>query len=174
MTEPYRPSSPVNDLGRFDALVRECRPQLEREARRWFGPEDAADVTQDALIDMGRRHTHIVGKEEFLKLGRAILHLKRIDLLRRMSRQIETVPLSDADADTVGCPPVHVEVLEAMVALGSLENPAYREALALKAYGLEDGEIAAIMGVPSTTVHNWINRGRKRAREIMDGEDVVS
>jgi len=135
-------------------LYAQAYPSMVRLARLLIGsPELAADMVQDAFVDVYRRWDRIVQPSAYLRravVNRCRGHNRR----RRVERRHRPQPP----------PPVSLEAHELTDALSALR---YREraAIVLRFYAdLPDDEIAALLGCRPGTVAALVHRGLERLR----------
>ncbi len=160
------PSDPVE-------LLRLVYPSLLRIARLLDGLQSGEDLVQDALVETLARHPGFEGIEHPLGYTRTVLF--RLAFSRRRARRevpadvggvLERDPVLD-HADAVAD---RVLVERGLLGVG----PRQRACLVLRYwYGMDDGEIAAVLGCGASTARSQIARGLARARRSLgsDGEE---
>ncbi len=165
------------DRAAFDQLARRHAPRLYAYTRQVLrDPDEAMDVTQEAMIRAWRGLEGFRGGEEFRSwLFQIATNLAR-DRFRARARR-PGMPAEDADAlgllpDPQPGPDVLAERAEFRARLDAgmaRLSPEHREILALRA--VEDmsyEEIAAALGVAIGTVMSRLARARSRLRELME------
>lgn len=154
------------DADAFDALIRRHHTQIYRIALRILGnPHDAQDVTQDVLIQLWGSLAGFLGSSAFttwlyrMVVNRSLNHRRRSQAtapsaaLLQDDRPVATGPAeeviarqrADATARAISALPAEQR---AVVVLHQLEGFAYTE-------------VAAILGVPESTVRGRLARGRR-------------
>lgn len=160
------------DENSFRTLVERYRPRLYAVACGMLHDSDqASDAVQDAFLKAYGSLGEYRGRGQFGAWMRRILVNHCLSLLRQRHRYLS---LEDLEYDPVsrerGPEEQAVAGSEADLirhAMGRL--PAhYRSALVLRAVeGLSYREIAALLGVPDSTIETWIHRGRLRMRTLL-------
>ncbi len=161
----------ANDAGLRDAAFTEL---YQRHSRRVFAycrhrlgdPSSVDDVFQETFIRFYQR----------IRAGNAVQNVASyvMSIARNLcfDSQAKRPPIDDsvelAEIAHVE-DPVEENDLAELVALALEVLPAeQKEALLLQVYGeLSYAEISAELGVPVTTVRNWLVRGKKQLRDIL-------
>ncbi len=162
------------ELGAFEQLVQRHRDVVFRVAARIVGPEDAADVSQDAFLRAFHRLDRFKALAPFRQWLLQITHNAASDsLARRQRHAIETLDEEDApsDADPRRQPVSELERRERQERLERklrlLPEP-YRSLLVLR--DLEElayGEIADVLDMPLGSVKGRLHRARAELIEAL-------
>jgi RNA polymerase sigma-70 factor (ECF subfamily) len=165
-------SVPDRDVNRrLDALVREHQEALYAFALKLTGEvNDARDLVQDVFEKVLRTDAAQPRGNDRAWMF-TVLHHLFVDRYRKKARAPRHASLDDVDvaAETPVAPPAWVDLTvdQVRVAMRSLE-PEFAEVYELHALeGLGYGEIAARLGLPSSTVGTRIMRARKKLRAIL-------
>jgi RNA polymerase sigma-70 factor (ECF subfamily) len=169
------------DPDAFAALVAPLQRRAFGLAYRMVGePEEAADVTQDALVRAFTRIGDFRGDASFATWLHRIVHNTALDALRWRARH-PVEPL-DPGAERQGDPvrePVAVAAGPEDIAVRADERraieralaalpPEFRAAVVLRdLQGLDYEEVAAVTGVSLGTVKSRLHRARARLRELL-------
>lgn len=143
-------------------------------AARTVDPTGAEDLVQDALIETLVRHPDFRGREH--PLGYAEVVMFRL-AYRRRGRRLRTVPLEAQERleREVECDPAdriadRLRPLEALAGLGRNQ----RACVVLRHVdGVDDANIAAILGCSPSTVRSQIARALAHMRATLDGTKEV-
>ncbi|MCZ7646748.1 MAG: sigma-70 family RNA polymerase sigma factor [Planctomycetota bacterium] len=176
MAPPSDPQDPgFGELRLFDQWVQEHHQQVYTFILRMIGnPEDAADLTQDALLQTFRTKSKVdPDSAGYVKWCYTIARNLAVDYRRKKRpRAAEDEELERAvDARTLRPEEVYehrvksAEVREELLALPEM----YREVLLLR-YQTEMSyeQIAEVLEVPVTTVETRIHRAKKMLRERLE------
>ena len=163
------------DLGAFEKLVERHRDVVFRVAARIVGPDEAADVSQDAFLRAFHRLSDFKGDARFLVWLLQITHNTAINAATRrrpqpVDSEIQMAGYTDA-ADSERRP---VETLERrereqrmQLKLGSL-RPSYRSLVVLRDIeGLPYEEIAELLDMPVGSVKGRLHRARGELIELL-------
>src|SRR3954470_847489 len=140
-------------------------------------PDDAADLTQDALIRMLRSLGSYRGETKLTTwLYRLVVNLG-IDRLRRRGAPLLRLDLEDSTIDLPSMDPADDAPLvvergeEARAVRAAVERLPDAQRLALTLHYFEDlryEDIAEIMGIPLNTVKSHIRRGKDRLAVLLE------
>jgi RNA polymerase sigma-70 factor (ECF subfamily) len=172
------------DPDAFAALVAPLQRRAFNLAYRMVGePEEAADITQDALVRAYSRIGEFRGEASFATWLHRIVHNTALDALRWRARHpVEALDPSPAGG---GDPPREVAAATAGpedMAVGAHERRAIERALAALTpefratvvlrdlQGLDYEEVAAVTGVSLGTVKSRLHRARARLRELLTAD----
>jgi RNA polymerase sigma factor (sigma-70 family) len=158
------PSEPVE-------LLRALYPPLLATAKVLSRGRDPEDLVQQALVEMLVRYPQFEGISH--PLGYAKTVVAHLAYRRNRSRASMDAPLdlldqleeasADGWEDGVGD---QLEIREAMRRLG----PKQRVCVYLRfAEGLDDQQIASVLGTKPSTVRSQISRGLRRMKEVWPG-----
>jgi RNA polymerase sigma-70 factor (ECF subfamily) len=151
----------------FEARVAGCVPDAHRLAAAIVGPDDAADVVQDALLEAWRHLGSLRDPDRLEAWFRSIVANRCRNVLRARGRRPRTGPIQP-DAAGVGAtdaPDEWVVVREALdQAFGRL-SPEHRTVLALRyTLDLPLVDIARTLRVPEGTVKSRLHAAVARLR----------
>jgi RNA polymerase sigma-70 factor, ECF subfamily len=134
--------------------------------RRIVGDEALAD---DLFQDTFLRFLKSAAQErEMTNVPAYLLRIARNLCLNAKRDHKTTVALEDFHFQFEDRTAEHAELARLVAMALDLLPEDHKEALSLQTYGgLSYNEIAEIMGVPMTTVRNWIVRAKKKMREIL-------
>ena len=168
------------DRDAFASLVERYQGKVYNLCLRITGsPEDASDLSQEALFKAWRSLGSFHGESAFSTWLYRLSHNQCIDFLRRESRRRAAGELSLDDeetgaanllADPAPTPQAALESAELAQALAQgLErlSDEHRQALALRQAGLSYAEIARTVGVEEGTVKSRIARARLSLRNYL-------
>ncbi len=163
------------DLRAFEELVERHRDVVFRVAARIVGPEDAADVSQDAFLRAFHRLSGYKGDAYFRVWLLQITHNAAINTATRrrpqpVDAQLELGESSDA-SDSERRPVESLERREQerrmQLKLGSL-RPSYRSLIVLRdVEGLAYDEIAELLEMPVGSVKGRLHRARAELIELL-------
>ncbi len=163
----------AGDLAAFEELVRRHGPVALRVVRRIVGPEDAEDVTQDALLRAFHRLGNYRQGGAFRAWLLQIAHNTAISALRRRGEPaspaevLEDLPSPDASR----LPAQRLEQRERLDRLDgkiALLRPEHRSVLVLRdVEDLSYEEIARVVDTPLGTVKGRLHRARGELIELL-------
>ncbi|MGW4118492.1 RNA polymerase sigma factor SigM [Nocardia sp. NPDC004711] len=150
----------------FAELLRRHRDHLWQTAlRASYGPEDAADSLQDALLSAHKAAGAFRGDAEVRSWLHRIVVNACLDRIRR-NKLRRTEPLSEDTADEPRCPRDDFAALEASLmvdaALFTLPADQRTALVAIELEGYSIADAAALLGIPEGTVKSRCARGRRR------------
>lgn len=150
----------------FAELYRRYASRIYQYARRILNRDmEAEDILQETFI----KFLAILEKgAEIENVPAYLLRIARNLSFRSESRKQVTVPIEDYHAIFNEVPLEAEETSKVLQMSLDLLPKEQREALVLQVYGgLSYNEIAEVMGVPMTTVRNWIVRAKDKMRKII-------
>ncbi len=165
-----------------EAALEKIRARILASARRGLSPEDAEDLTQEALLLLSTKYAHVEAAEELLALGVKIVSLKRRAVWRKAARRrdagLTSPPTRDHDdGDPLESAPSRVPAPETVardrervrvLAEAAAQLPSRcRELLRRKLEGESFVEIAARLGRTVNTVYSWDRRCHQRLRKLL-------
>lgn len=166
---------------RFQVLIERHQDRVFKLVRRFVGPDEAADVAQDAFLraflalDQFDPSFSFVNWMLKIAQNRAFTQLRRKGISKeRLSLDSEAVEEPAAPLDTAGQVEARnqTEVLER--AMASVPEK-YRILLHLRhAEGKQGPDIAKILGIPHGTVKYRFHEAYKLLREILVQQGVVA
>lgn len=166
---------------RFQVLIERHQDRVFKLVRRFVGPDEAADVAQDAFLraflalDQFDPSFSFVNWMLKIAQNRAFTQLRRKGVSKeRLSLDSEAVEEPAAPLDTAGQVEARnqTEVLER--AMASVPEK-YRILLHLRhAEGKQGPDIAKILGIPHGTVKYRFHEAYKLLREILVQQGVVA
>lgn len=150
------------DADAFEALVRRHHTRIYRIALRIVGnPQDAQDVTQDVLIQLWGSLAGFLGGSTFTTwLYRIVVNRS----LNHRRRSHPTVPLLGDDRPAAGPAEEVIARQRADATARAIGNLPAEQRAVIVLHQLEDfsyAEVAAILGVPESTVRGRLARGRR-------------
>jgi RNA polymerase sigma-70 factor (ECF subfamily) len=161
------------DLASFDRLVERHRDVVYRVAARIVGPDDAADVSQDAFLRAFHRLDQLAGGASFrawllqITHNAAVSHVER----RRPEPVDPAAPEAESPGDTSVTPAAMLEQrervrrLEAKIRLLRVEH---RSVLVLRdVEGLSYEEIGAATETPIGSVKGRLHRARHELIDLL-------
>jgi RNA polymerase sigma-70 factor (ECF subfamily) len=162
-------------LSRDDVLAR-VRARILAFARARLSPDDAEDLTREALVLLTTKYAH-VAPEELVAIGARIVAFERTALSRKATRRQAAAEspagADDAPLDAPSEAPDPEEIAHkrqrvAMLveAAGRLEGRC-RQLLRRKLEGASFVEIAAELGSPVNTVYSWDHRCHKKLKDLL-------
>lgn len=166
----------------LDRLVGRYAGPMYRFALRFVGPDDAADVAQDALVKIWRNLKKFSPGKKFSVWAFTIARNAAIDFLRKRKR---TIPFSEFDAATGGDiaaaaedpDPLPDDLLhrrslsaELLSAVGTL--PALYQTVVMMRIeeNLTFDEIGEVLGISSNTLKSRYRRALGRLRTALGGK----
>lgn len=165
LCEVLRESGESRELA-FAELYRRYASRIYQYARRIIHRDmEAEDILQETFL----KFIQILEKEAVIENVPAyLLRIARNLSLRSESKKQVVVPIEDYHAIFNEAPMEAEEASQIITMALDLLPKDQREALVLQVYGgLSYIEIAEVMGVPMTTVRNWIVRSKDKMRKIM-------
>jgi len=150
----------------FAELYRRYASRIYQYARRILNRDmEAEDILQETFM----KFLNILEKDAVIENVPAyLLRIARNLSLRVSSKRQVTVPIEDYHAIFNESPMEAEETSKVLQMSLELLPKDQREALVLQVYGgLSYLEIADVMGVPMTTVRNWIVRAKDKMRKIV-------
>ena len=166
-----------------EAALEKVRARILAAARRSLFPADAEDLTQDVLLVLSTKYTHVGAPEELVAVAAQIMRFKRAALWRKAARRraAGAVPLPSPDEDAPdpvegvadeGAPdPERIafdrERLRRLAEAAARLDGRCRELLRDKLEGSSFVEIAARLGRPVNTVYSWDRRCHERLKKIL-------
>ncbi len=151
----------------FSELYRRYASRIYQYARRILNQDmEAEDILQETFL----KFLNILGKETTVieNVPAYLLRIARNLSLRVGSKKQVTVPIEDYHAIFNESPMEADETSKILTMSLDLLPKEQREALVLQVYGgLSYLEIADVMGVPMTTVRNWIVRAKDKMRKTV-------
>ena len=150
----------------FAELYRRYASRIYQYARRILNRDmEAEDILQETFL----KFLEILKKDAVIENVPAyLLRIARNLSLRISGKKQVTVPIEDYHAIFEESPMESDEASKVLTMSLDLLPPEQREALVLQVYGgLSYIEIAEVMGVPMTTVRNWIVRAKDKMRKIV-------
>jgi RNA polymerase sigma-70 factor (ECF subfamily) len=166
------------DRRALESLLREVHPLVFNVCRRTLGDDaDAADASQNALLNVARNIERFDGRSSFTTWVYRIAANAAIDEGRRRQRRRRRMVELDRDtADTA-----LVEVTDSSAGVEDSDELAtllrqlpeeFKMAVVLRdVMDLDYDEIARILGVPGGTVRSRIARGRARLAELLGNQN---
>ena len=163
------------DVLAFEKLVERHRDVVFRVAARIVGPEEAADVSQDAFLRAFHRLSGFKGEAGFRVWLLRITHNAAIDAATRRRPQPVDSPLElEGEADVSDSEKRPVESLERrerserMQRKLGLLRPSYRSLVVLRDIeGLPYEEIADLLEMPIGSVKGRLHRARLELIELL-------
>lgn len=165
LCEALRDSGESRELA-FAELYRRYASRIYQYARRILNQSsDAEDILQETFL----KFLEILKKDAVIENVPAyLLRIARNLSLRVSSKKQVTVPIEDYHAIFEETPMETDEASKVLTMSLDLLSKEQREALVLQVYGgLSYIEIAEVMGVPMTTVRNWVVRAKDKMRKIV-------
>jgi len=164
-----------------EAALEKIRARILAAARRGLSPEEAEDLTQEALLLLSTKYAHVRAPEELLALGVKIVSLKRRVFWRKTARRrdagLTSPPSRDEDGDPLESAPSRApdpetvardrERVRALAGATARLPSRCRELLRRKLEGESFVEIAASLGRPVNTVYSWDRRCHQRLRKLL-------
>jgi RNA polymerase sigma factor (sigma-70 family) len=150
----------------FSELYRRYASRIYQYARRILNEStEAEDILQETFI----KFLGVIDKETVIENVPAyLLRIARNQSLRTGSKKQITVPIEDYHSIFNEAPMEAEETSKILQMSLELLPKDQREALVMQVYGrLSYLEIADVMGVPMTTVRNWIVRAKDKMRKIV-------
>ena len=150
----------------FDELYRRYSARIYRYSRRILSREEEAD---DILQDTFVRFLNSVEQGKVIEnVAAYLLRIARNLSLNLETRRPAVVELDELHAVYTPSPLESEETTQMIQMSLELLPNEQKEALVLQVYsGLSYQEIADTMGVPVTTIRNWIVRGKAKMRETL-------
>ncbi|MGW4243875.1 RNA polymerase sigma factor SigM [Nocardia sp. NPDC004722] len=150
----------------FAELLRRHYDHLWQTAlRASYGPEDAADSLQDALLSAHRGAARFRGDAEVRSWLHRIVLNACLDRIRR-NKLRRTEPLPEDTANEPRCPRDDFAALETGLlvdsALFTLPAEQRTALVAVEMEGYSIADAAALLGIPEGTVKSRCARGRQR------------
>lgn len=158
--------SPERDRA-FSELYRRYSSRIYRYARRILSREEEADdILQDTFI----RFLQAVESGKVIEnVAAYLLRIARNLSLNLETRRPNSVTIEETHAIYTPAPMETEETTQMITMSLDLLPREMKEALVLQVYGgLSYNEIADTMGVPMTTVRNWIVRGKAKMRTTLE------
>lgn len=159
----------------FEARAVDVVPDLHRLAAAIVGPDDAADVVQDALVEAWRHLRSLRDHERFAPWLRSIVINRCRNTLRTRTRRIRTTTLASTDA---GLPDRRPDLTDAIALRDQLDRAFerlsldHRAVLALRyTLDLPLAEIAQVLRVPEGTVKSRLHAAVERLRAAYEEDD---
>lgn len=155
----------MRDLA-FSELYSRYSTRIHLYCRRILGNDvQADDIFQETFI----RFLRSVEREtEMTNIPAYLLRIARNLCLNAKRDERPTVPIEDFQMPYEDRSYESAEIAGLVAMSLELLSEEHREALTLQAYGgLSYLEIATMLGVPVTTVRNWIVRAKKQMQEIL-------
>ncbi|UFS94573.1 RNA polymerase sigma factor SigM [Nocardia huaxiensis] len=155
----------------FAELLQRHRDHLWQTAlRASYGPEDAADSLQDALLSAHRSAGTFRGDSEVRSWLHRIVVNACLDRIRR-NKLRQAVPLSDESvAEPIYARDEFAQLETALIvdaALFTLPAEQRTALVAVEMEGYSVADAAALLGVPEGTVKSRCARGRRKLLEYM-------
>lgn len=151
----------AGDARALEALLRRCRPDLRRYARRHCASNDVDDAVQDAMWIVARRVSTL---RVAAALSSWLFVTVRRLCMRLLKQQAPTEPLED-DAPFHAAEPQHALRLDLARALESLA-PIYRDVLVLvDVTGHTVPEASRTLGIGLETTKSRLHRARALMRQ---------
>ena len=168
----------TGDLRAFEALVERHRGRVFRVAARVVGPDEAADVSQDAFLRAFHRLDSFSGRGSFRSWLLQITHRTALNALaRRRPEPVGADPREDGEEEDGGGPAHDREPVTVLVESERRErleskltelSPQHRAVLVLRDLeGLPYEEIAEVTGAPLGSVKGRLFRARRELIAIM-------
>ncbi len=159
-----------------DEILSKLRERIVAFATSRLSREVAEDLTQDVLIVLHEKYSHVTELEELLPLSFQILRFKMLDFQRKASRRgeqnpvaIEDLPLSNPGHDP-GAEAERKQMVERLIAAMNRLSPRCRQLFRWKLEGKGFAEIQSMLGQRSiNTVYTWDFRCRKQLLDLMGG-----
>ena len=162
------------DRDALDRLLRRHYDRIHAVCRRIAGStRDADDAAQEALIRIVRAIDRFDGRASFSTWSYRIATNAALDELRRRGRQAELTREPAALAG-VGVDEGTADSERRLAVSAALERlqPPERELIALKFFaGLENREIARVLGVSESNAGTKLHRAMTKLREACDGAE---
>lgn len=145
------------DRQAMNQLLASITPYVSRVCRS-VTPADAADATQEALIAVYRGLRTLREPNAFYGWVRSVTVREAVRTARRTGNQ-GTQLCMEVRQDISSLDAVHItDVLDRLSA-------SHRQILMLRAYGLNEEELAQMLSLPVGTVRSRLHRARLRFRE---------
>jgi RNA polymerase sigma-70 factor (ECF subfamily) len=150
----------------FSELYRRYSARIYRYSRRILSREEEADdILQETFIKF---LASVENGKEIENVAAYLLRIARNLSLNLETRRPATTELEELHAVYTPAPMESEETTEMITMALDLLPREMKEALVLQVYsGLSYQEIAETMGVPMTTIRNWIVRGKAKMRETL-------
>ncbi|MEV6808765.1 RNA polymerase sigma factor [Streptomyces sp. NPDC051132] len=151
------PRAQAGDEQAMNRLLTAITPYVARLCRS-VTHDDGADATQEALLAIYRGLPTLREPAAFYGWVRSVTVREAVRTAKRAGEEGPYVPV-DADQDANPLDAVHIsDVLERLSA-------SHRQVLTLRAYGLNEEEMAQVLSLPVGTVRSRLHRARRRFRE---------
>ncbi|MCX7930386.1 MAG: sigma-70 family RNA polymerase sigma factor [Chlorobi bacterium] len=153
--------------GAFAEVYRRYGQRIYAYCRKiLFDSRDADDALQETFLKfLGS----VRGDRLMTNLPAYMLTIARNVCMDMLQQRRPHVELSENIHGTVDDHTVESNEIDALVTMAlELLPPQWREAVVMQLYAnMSYDEIAAALGVPMTTIRNWVCRGKQRLREIL-------
>ncbi len=161
----------AGDLAAFEALVTRHGPVVHRVAARIVGPEEAEDVSQDALLRAFHRLGRYRGEGTFRSWLLQIAHNTAITALRRRTEPVDDATVLEERPAGERLPADRLEQRERLDRLSvklRLLRPEHRSVLVLRdVEGLSYEEVARVTDMPLGSVKGRLHRARAELVELL-------
>jgi RNA polymerase sigma-70 factor, ECF subfamily len=159
------------DLTAFEELVTRHGPVVHRLATRIVGPDDADDVSQDALLRAFHRLERYRGQGAFRAWLLQIAHNTAISALRRRREPAEDAAVLDERPSEDRLPADRLELRERLERLEgklALLRPEHRAVIVLRdVEGLSYDEVARVTATPLGSVKARLHRARGELIDLL-------
>ncbi|MFJ7149034.1 RNA polymerase sigma factor [Streptomyces sp. NPDC100445] len=154
---PLLPLAQAGDEQAMNRLLTAITPYVARLCRS-VTHDDGADATQEALLAIYRGLRTLREPAAFYGWVRSVTLREAVRTVRRAGEEGAYVPV-DPGQDANPLDTVHItDVLERL-------STSHRQVLTLRAYGLNEEEMAQVLSLPVGTVRSRLHRARRRFRE---------
>ncbi|MES9525236.1 RNA polymerase sigma factor [Streptomyces capoamus] len=151
------PRAQSGDEHAMNHLLDHITPYVNRICRS-ITRDDAADATQEALLAIYRGLGQLREPVAFYGWVRAVTVREAVRTARRFGEE-QTCGQVESQQQANPLDAVHIsDVLERL-------SRAHRQVLTLRAYGLNEEEIAEVLALPVGTVRSRLFRARRRFQE---------
>lgn len=147
----------------FEGFLADAEPRLRRVLVAHHGPDVGVDLCAE-VVAWAWEH-----RERLLVLDNPVGYLYRVaqSRARRYHRWRDRTPSFAVPPERLAAHEDRDAVLT-LLALATLTPPQRVAVLLVKAHGWTYGEVADVLGVPTTTVTNHVTRGLARLRAHME------
>jgi RNA polymerase sigma factor (sigma-70 family) len=157
----------------YDALVTRYAPMVYARCRRALGAVDADDATQAVFLVLARKRDQAIASPALaawlLRVAENVVCNARRDRARRR-RAEHALPLTNATAEETDMDGIQAHLDACLAGLPAAEREAIRlHHLA----GHTLAEVATHTGVPLSTVHDRVQRGLGRLRQLLGRRGIT-
>ncbi|MEU9735632.1 RNA polymerase sigma factor [Streptomyces sp. NPDC048002] len=151
------PRAQAGDERAMNQLLAAITPYVARLCRS-VTHDDGADATQDALLAVYRGLGTLREPTAFYGWVRSVTLREAVRAVKRAGEEVPYQRIEPGQA-TNPLDAVHIgDVLDRL-------SPSHRQVLTLRAYGLNEEEMARVLSLPLGTVRSRLHRARLRFRE---------